>query len=391
MILASSHFQLIHAEDPCSAALIADDSNNKHGKVIYENNAWSLILSAEPAYPGHLLIVPKSAYQDIFQINHLDLEKLDEVLKSIPKLSSQIDFKTYYQEFKEAGHNSAELIAALNSIYLTSKISNFTFVIDESAQSSLQINVIPLFEGDPENEKKKAKAMLKSTGLPLGEQQSDLSALEAANNFYNNPSLALQYFRDIREARGLHPHLRVLAQGTQRKKNTRWLDIGFGPGIEFQHLLKNRYTVDGLDISGPMMVQLQNLLDHEYPTWRNRGQLFNSSMQDFQPKPKHYDRIWSMATFLHLDKGEIAPMINKYGSALKKNGLFYLNFKVGETEERKLDARGRPFVYFTVDSFKEEVQTQVGKHLSLDRIWVPPQKDQLGRSTQWLQIIYRKN
>lgn len=214
-----------------------------------------------------------------------------------------------------------------------------------------------------------------------------LSALDAANRYYNDVKTALAYFHKIRGIRGVMPDL------VEWEKNfpvgARILEVGFGPGIEFEFLLSvgKDYKVDGVDISHPQKIQLERLLDEKLGYgWRRQAQLYPYALQEFNPGIQTYDRIWASATFLHIDRTEVAPMILKYARALRPSGEFFLNFKVGDGPTRT-DNEGRPFTYFTEKSFRSEILPQL-PDLEIKQITTAGQgTDKLGRKdTQWLNI-----
>ncbi len=207
--------------------------------------------------------------------------------------------------------------------------------------------------------------------------------------YYENSDLALKYFNKIRKMRSVMPDLIEWENGFS--DGFRVLDVGFGPAVEFEFLLhkifneSKSYRLDGIDISASQKQEAEKIFDQKFGLrWRERANLVLSSIQSFQPEAEIYDRIWANASFLHLDKSEMVEQITKYAKALKKNGEIYINFKVGEGETRS-DSEGRPFTYYTEESFKKEVLAFVPQ-LKILKI-ILSLGDTLGRATTWLNLI----
>jgi len=212
--------------------------------------------------------------------------------------------------------------------------------------------------------------------------------------FYNQKITAIDYFHQVRKrgvSSGLAPFLKLIEREDTSVRNTTVLELGVGPGIEFQEMINLGYLVDGMDISLPMNRELVKVLDKETnKEWAKTGTLSVASLQDFKPRKDYYDGIWSQATFLHLELPEVISMINKYAQALKHEGLFHFDFKVGNELEVTLDRKGRPFIYFTKESFLKNVVPYL-KGVEIFSLEIPDAKDALGRANvQWMTIILKR-
>lgn len=389
--------------------------------VIYENEHWFVLLDSIPSRPGHMLIVPKRLFESHLEIKLDEWLSLDVVYKEIRSLyeENRSKLKSIYkarlvlverqlENFASANKDSKEykvllaskrfLNQAISSKFLGEKTIDFTIGVNEGEYAGrsvahLHIHYIPRFKGDVEDPLGGIRAMFPGDGNYLNSAQS-LSALEAAMSYYGSESTAIAYFRMIRERslmKDLNPFLAKVRAG-RRKSEISILEIGFGPGIEFQEMLRRGYLqVDGVDISGPMTIELTRVMDKDLGfDWRTNGRLFTYSMQEFKVPENQYDGIWSQATFLHLERAEVAPMINKYAKALKPGGYFHLSFKVGERESLFIDSQGRPFSFFTAESFRNEILPHV-EGLELARLEVPEgSKDALKRQVQWLTVVFRR-
>ena len=372
----------------CSVFLQVYETNKR--AVIYENSHWFVLLDSFPARPGHALIIPKRQFESYFEITPDEWVSLSDAFAGARRAIPTLDLKAYYETLKAKPLNKASLYfveRALSSPFLAQKAEDFTIAVNEGPHAGrtvnhLHIHLVPRFQGDVEDPTGGFRKMFPGDGnyLKLGES---LNALEAATKYYNHGETALAYFRKIRELRGVMQELIDWIPGFP--VGAKILEVGFGPGIEFEHLMGLGYQVDGIDISHPMKIQLEKLLDDKLGyVWRAHGRLFPYSMQEFKAEPGTYDRIWAMATFLHVDKAELPAMLNKYGRALRSGGEMFINFKVGDGPT-VLDKEGRPFSNFTEATFQSELLPKL-EGLQIKKIWTTG-NDKLGRATQWLNII----
>jgi diadenosine tetraphosphate (Ap4A) HIT family hydrolase len=377
---------------------------NDTGVVLSSNPDWFVLLDSFPARPGHMLVIPKRQFSSYFEVTPEEWENLHDVIQRIPELMRSTDLRQEYESLQESPLNLASqsfLAKALGSKYLDVEPTDFTIAVNEGTYAGrtvdhLHLHFVPRYEGDVADPTGGFRHMFPGDG----NYTTALSALGQANLYYNTENLALQYFRTIREVRGPMPYLRQFLSDVDPSPEHRIAELGFGPGIELERMLKWGHHIDGVDISGPMNIQLQRILDKKGSTdpdlsrfqWRDNVRLFPYSLQDFPTEKDSYVRIWSQATFLHLDRNEIAPMLNKFGASLKRErrgqpeSRLYVNFKVGESEKLDIDHQGRPFSYFTKESFRDQIVPDL-EEVKVKRMWVPPTKDKLGRTTQWLNVL----
>lgn len=393
------HSMQIAPISPFTASLI-----RRGGDLVYEDLHWAVFLDGAPVRPGHLVVVPKREFSSYFEIRPDEWSALNDVLRKVPGLVDGAGLAARYRDMLSnlsPGVSEQHIRAALESPHLSKPRTDFTIAIDEGERAGqriphLQIHFVPRFSGDVADPGHGFKAMFPGYAPHTA---TSLGALTHALAFYGNENLALQYFRQIREARGVMPFLSEFLEGVEPGPENRIGELGFGPGVELEEMLRRGHHIDGVDISVPMHVQLQRILDKKAGAvprsdpfaWRDYVRLFPYALQEFPIQKDHYARVWSSATFLHLDRHEIAPVLNTVGASLKRPSagrpepLVYVNFKLGESNVLELDSQGRPFSYFTEASFREEIMPHV-EELRVKKIWVP-EGDALGRSTRWLNIL----
>ncbi len=97
-----------------------------------------------------------------------------------------------------------------------------------------------------------------------------------------------------------------------------------------------------------------------------------------------YDAIWSCASLLHIKKNEIPLVFTKFIKALKVHGVWYMSFKVGNSEREK---DGRLFNDYTKESLRDILESY--STLSVCNIWLTEDRRE-DREDKWINAIVRK-
>lgn len=116
--------------------------------------------------------------------------------------------------------------------------------------------------------------------------------------------------------------------------NARILDAGCGSGRDSKIFLERGYKISAFDASKTMVK-----LASDYTGLNVRHLTF-----DKMDYVSEFDAVWANASLLHIPRMGLLPVFEKITKALKKNGMFYASFKVGQGEARAED--GRHFTYF---------------------------------------------
>ncbi|MEO1287992.1 MAG: class I SAM-dependent methyltransferase, partial [Chloroflexota bacterium] len=98
---------------------------------------------------------------------------------------------------------------------------------------------------------------------------------------------------------------------------------------------------------------------------------------------KQFDVVWANASLLHLPSKQLPTVFESVAKALKKNGIFYCSFKVGDHEGIVDD--GRHFTYFTEARMRDFV-AQFPEFL-IERIVITP--DKRPKYRDWLNVYIR--
>jgi len=152
------------------------------------------------------------------------------------------------------------------------------------------------------------------------------------------------------------------------------LDAGCGSGRDTKTFLEQGYQVTAIDGSEKMVDAASRL------TRQPVRQLFLQEL-DFQ---NVFDGVWSCASVLHVPRGEIDDVLDRFARALQLNGVCYLSFKEGDGERWQ---DGRHFTDFTASSI--EVCLGAHRNLAIVRIWTTADV-RPGRTERWVNALVRK-
>jgi SAM-dependent methyltransferase len=154
------------------------------------------------------------------------------------------------------------------------------------------------------------------------------------------------------------------------------LDAGCGSGRDTKFFLKNGYRVTSIDAS-PEMATLAT---------QSAGQRCEALSFQEMPYKGEFDGIWACASLLHVPKGEMRDVLNRFARALKPSGVFYVSLKEGEGETLTDD--GRFFRFYTADSFRG----LVAKCPALQEIsfWKTAEMRSLRHPEPWLNFLMAK-
>lgn len=100
------------------------------------------------------------------------------------------------------------------------------------------------------------------------------------------------------------------------------LDLGCGSGRDTKAFLDKGFRVDAIDGSEELCKKAS-----EYTGIRVKHQYF----QDINEEEK-YDGIWACASLLHVTYYELSDVFIRLHKALKTNGIFYMSFKLGDSD-----------------------------------------------------------
>jgi len=153
------------------------------------------------------------------------------------------------------------------------------------------------------------------------------------------------------------------------------LDAGCGSGRDAKYFLDQRYQVTAVDGSKEMVAAAAKLT----------GLAVQQLQFDDINHQQEFDGIWACASVLHVEKSKMVGTINKLVTALKEQGILYLSYKYGDSEEAR---KGRHFSNYTETSFNQLLTDC--QPLQLLEMWTtvdarPDRQDEL-----WLNVLLQK-
>ena len=160
------------------------------------------------------------------------------------------------------------------------------------------------------------------------------------------------------------------------KPGMRILDFGSGSGRDTKYFISNDFIVDAIDGSLEMCK-----LSSSYTGQKT----IHMSFDEFDSKDM-YDAVWACASILHLEIDDIIIVFGKIFSALKKEGIFYTSFKLGEFEGMIGD---RYFTYMTEQKLRSLVNEN--SQFEIEEMWISTDVREDRENEKWINSILRKN
>lgn len=104
-------------------------------------------------------------------------------------------------------------------------------------------------------------------------------------------------------------------------------------------------------------------------------------------KVNTYDAIWACSSILHVQKEELAGVLDKMIKALKENGVMYISFKKGRGHEIK---DGKYYHYITKEKM-EKILDKVNTKVKVIRYFETlPSTKREATNTIWANFIIKK-
>lgn len=153
------------------------------------------------------------------------------------------------------------------------------------------------------------------------------------------------------------------------------LDFGCGSGRDARYFKDKGFRVDAVDGSEEMV-----RVAAAHSGLPVRLMLF----QDLDAA-EEYDGIWACSSILHLDRAELAEVMQKIHAALRPGGILYTSFKYGDFSGER---NGRFFTDMTEESFGRLLEDVGG--FEIIRLWITSDVRPGRDSEKWLNVILRK-
>ncbi|MGL5965016.1 MAG: class I SAM-dependent methyltransferase [Fusobacteriaceae bacterium] len=121
------------------------------------------------------------------------------------------------------------------------------------------------------------------------------------------------------------------------------LDLGCGSGRDSKYFIKKGYLVTALDLSPTLAEKASQYIGQD---------VIVADMKTLDYSDR-FTGIWACASLLHLTEVEILETLKRCHKALKKDGVVYASFKLGEKNYEK---DGRNFTVFTKNKFLDLIK-----------------------------------
>lgn len=155
------------------------------------------------------------------------------------------------------------------------------------------------------------------------------------------------------------------------EQGDRILDLGCGSGRDSRYFLSEGYAVVALDPSIKMCEATAQLTSLKP---------LNISAQEINFE-NEFNGIWACASLLHVPKSVLPCIIYKIRKSLKKDGVFYSSWKLGDCE--RVD-EGKYSVYYN----QESILNILNEYMTTVESWI--NNDHIRSNLRWINIICKR-
>jgi ubiquinone/menaquinone biosynthesis C-methylase UbiE len=172
----------------------------------------------------------------------------------------------------------------------------------------------------------------------------------------------------IKNTRKLQDKEWIIKFASLLPKKAKMLDIGCAFGRDCQFFVRKGFNTYGIDLSKQLIKKAKQLV--------KGANFLVMDMLTLRFSNSYFDGIWCSATLIHLKKVDVPRALQEMNRVLKKNGILYINLKLGAGEKFIKDKRygGQEKFYsyfsqaeikkyltkggFQIKNFKKETKTK---------------------------------
>lgn len=134
-------------------------------------------------------------------------------------------------------------------------------------------------------------------------------------------------------------------------KGAKILDFGCGSGRDSKYFIENGYKVTAIDGSEKMCK-----LATQYINQKVKCMKFEELTDETL-----YDGIWACSSILHVERENLSDILRKMIKALKKGGIIYTSFKIGDYCEIKEEK----YYNYITKNILEKILKEVNSHCKI--------------------------
>ncbi len=118
----------------------------------------------------------------------------------------------------------------------------------------------------------------------------------------------------------------------QLPKGSVLLDVGCGAGRDASYFINRGFSVTGIDFSEKLI----DIAKRKVP----KGKFLVMDFEELEFPENSFDGVWASASLLHVPRERLLAALIKINLVLKKGGLFFSLYRVGEGEKLTKEKRG---------------------------------------------------
>ena len=168
------------------------------------------------------------------------------------------------------------------------------------------------------------------------------------------------------------------------------LDLGCGAGRDTKAMVDAGWDVTAIDPSGAMIAKVHDLVGHPKNLVTKQ-----SDAQSFLTQNKRFDRIWAMASLLHMPNSELPLTLDLSAQALNPDGQFFTCFKApakGDIDEVR-EKCGRTFTHLSLSGLKNTLNatTSFKRKNATCHVFEETATASHGETVSWTCLLFHKH
>ena len=163
-------------------------------------------------------------------------------------------------------------------------------------------------------------------------------------------------------------------------KKANVLDIACGPGRDVEYLVKEGFAVTGIDLSKKLIDEAKKKVKSKKATFKVMD------VEKLRLKKESFDGIWCYNASVHMSKGKIRQIIEKFSHLLKEEGVLFFDFLEGEKDKkvRSIEVGNMPRKFTVFD------QVEIESILKEEGFYINSMTNVRVDNMSWINVFARK-